>query len=518
LFRAVRIHVGRLGINARVTLKIVPEEPVKRELRLVKESDFLALLREAQDAWNEAGGAREGTGLPPAATQPEARREALVARAKSALPRWTMDGQAFWLPERRQFYVVTFTRASEAGCDLFGDGSEAGPAVVAASAKNNTSCADFLRRYRPQETTHFNSSRGAFSPTGHEPLVPNNGEELLTFGDALRPLASFSSSPPSSLPLASSLPALRALADRKLIRSNDTTTAAGAGGGPEGVAWSPPKRILKPTGPYSAADGSALSGAGIGMVAANVTAEASSSYIRQPERTLAGLRQTVYTQYEVAIPLAAAADCIAELTQVVAAESARERAAAVQQRRLTQGDNAASGILLIPPHNTTSTTGFFTAPLLRFVGPEDALLSLSGLDHGVALFINMENYLSARAGDGTNNPDNNPAFKKAMGVLRGSPNCKGSRSHWGKAGWPAKGCWRGDEEFGDRFCSFGCALKSLKGSEEKFASAAPDRWTWEGVDLEGCCDPERGFVASERCVCRVAHARPKESCPPAPFY
>ena len=29
------------------------------------------------------------------------------------------------------------------------------------------------------------------------------------------------------------------------------------------------------------------------------------------------------------------------------------------------------------------------------------------------------------------------------------------RLHWGKAGWPDPGCWRGDEMFGDNWCSFG---------------------------------------------------------------
>ena len=31
------------------------------------------------------------------------------------------------------------------------------------------------------------------------------------------------------------------------------------------------------------------------------------------------------------------------------------------------------------------------------------------------------------------------------------------RLHWGKAGWPDAGCWRGDEHYGINWCSFGCA-------------------------------------------------------------
>lgn len=545
LFRAVRVSVGRLGVIARVTLQIVPEEPVRRELRLVGERDFLQLVREVQDKWNLAGGAREGTGLPPAATQPKARREALLARAKAALPRWVMDGQAFWLPERRQFYLVTFQRASEAGCDVFGgdqdeEDEDLRPLVTAAAAAgdddSNSSCAEFLRRYRPQETTQYNASRGAFSPTGLEMLVPASGGSL-TLGGALRPLSAVDNVPPPFGPFASSLPALRAVADRRLTtKSNDTANEGG--GGPQGVPWPLPKRHLMPAGPYATRDGNALSMAGLAVVAGNATAEASASFIRQPERTLASLRQTLYSQYEVAVPLSTAADCLGELTRAVGTESSRARAAALERRRRLGGGSEGNATmpLLVPPHLTTSTTGFFTAPLLRFVGPEDALLSLTGLDHGVALFLNLEDYLSAlvaannegdgdgEGGDNNNNngqisPDNNPAFKKAMAVLRGSAQCAGARLHLGKAGWPEPGCWRGDDEYGDRWCDFGCAVRALD-AEEKFASAAPDRWTWAGVDLAACCDGVRGGFLTGRpgCACRVAHARAKESCPPAPFY
>jgi len=263
-----------------------------------------------------------------------------------------------------------------------------------------------------------------------------------------------------------------------------------------------------------------LSQIGISYVAGNSTQEAASAFIRQPQ--VAALRETVFTQYEVAMPLSTAADCLEELARVVAAESARARAG-------RDGRDASPAAPLIAPHNTTSTTGFFTAPLLRLVGPEDALLSYSNLDHGVALFVNMEDYLSSRAppppgaaaattgDDDASSGAKNPSFKRAMAVLRGSPKCAGARLHLGKAGWPEPGCWRGDDEYGDRWCDFGCAVRALR-AEDKFASAAPDRWTWRGVDLEACCGSD-GFRADRPgCVCRVEHARAKEDCPPAPFY
>jgi FAD/FMN-containing dehydrogenase len=543
LMRAARGSAGRLGIIARVTFRIVPEEPVRRDLRLMTDGEFLGLMRDAQDRWNEAGGAREGTGLPGAAAEPRARRDALVARAKAALPRWALDGQAFWLPERRAFYLVTFTRAGEAGCggafnasasasSRDGDAPSSLIMVSAASgpgpsddndanqAEIDAACAAFLKNFRPQETTLYNSTLHAYVP-GDEPVVPSAGfgaDEEMRLGDALRPLVPASASAaaaaggrrdngPPGLPYASSLTALRALADRTLVSplptegpNNNSAFETGA----RGVAWTPSERRIRPSGAYAVRDGTSLSMSGIAVVAGNRTAETASIYLRQPERTLASLRETVYFQHEVAIPLSTAADCLQELVRVAAA--ARELDAA-------SGGGDDSG-------NTTSTTGFFTAPLIRFVGPEDALLSYSNLDHGVSVFVNAEDYVSYRAdgGEGRDGTGRNRAFKRAMAVLRGSPQCKGSRLHLGKAGWPARGCWRGDEEYGDRWCDFGCSVRAVD-PNGKFADASPDRFTWRGARLDdGCCGPS-GFLSHKPgCVCRVSHERARESCPPPPYY
>jgi len=544
LMRAARVSSGRLGILARAAFRIVPEEPVRRELRLISDSAFLGLLRQAQDRWNAAGGARDGTGLPSASAEPRARRDALLVRAKAALPRWTLDGQAFWLPERRAFYLVTFTRAGEAGCggafNASSSSTAAGgggdnstfsltPVLVSASGRPSTTddgqddaaCAAFLRNFRPQETTLYNSTRRAYVP-GEEPAVPSAGfgakDEEMRLGDALRPLAPAAAvaggrdDDGSGLPYASSLAALRTLASRRLdsplpAANNDSSLETGA----RGVAWQPPKRRIRPSGAYALPDGTSLSMSGVAYVAGNRTAESASIYLRQPERTLGSLRETVYFQHEVAVPLSTAADCLAELVRVAAA--ARE----------LDADGAADGGASSPSwaRNTTSTTGFFTAPLIRFVGPEDALLSLSGLDHGVSVFVNAEDYLSYRADGGAGRDGagrRNPAFKRAMAVLRGSPACKGSRLHLGKAGWPERGCWRGDEEYGDRWCDFGCAVRALDPTG-KFADAAPDRFTWRGARLDdGCCGASGFLSGKPGCACRVAHERAPESCPPPPYY
>ncbi len=86
-----------------------------------------------------------------------------------------------------------------------------------------------------------------------------------------------------------------------------------------------------------------------------------------------------------------------------------------------------------------------------------------------------------------------------------------------RAGWPDAGCWHGDKEFPDTWCDFGCAVQQLD-PNGKFRDSAPDRWTWEGVDLAGCCTAE-GFNATRPgCTCTVRHARSAEDCPPAPYY
>jgi hypothetical protein len=62
-----------------------------------------------------------------------------------------------------------------------------------------------------------------------------------------------------------------------------------------------------------------------------------------------------------------------------------------------------------------------------------------------------------------------------------------------------------------------CAVRELDPAG-KFRDSAPDRWTWAGVDLEGCCGPN-GFDTSKKgCTCRVRHSRSAEQCPPPPYY
>jgi hypothetical protein len=91
------------------------------------------------------------------------------------------------------------------------------------------------------------------------------------------------------------------------------------------------------------------------------------------------------------------------------------------------------------------------------------------------------------------------------------------RLHWGKAGWPDPGCWRGEEEFGDNWCHFGCARQELD-PQGKFMDEAGDRWSWARVDLQRCCTPSGFDTSIATCQCQVQRSRSKEACPPAPFY
>lgn len=88
----------------------------------------------------------------------------------------------------------------------------------------------------------------------------------------------------------------------------------------------------------------------------------------------------------------------------------------------------------------------------------------------------------------------------------------------GKAGWPDAGCWHGDVEMGPKaWCDFGCAARQLDPTG-KFSDQAPDRWNWDGANLETCCGTDGYKLGSPGCECRVRHARALADCPPAPFY
>ncbi|KXZ51873.1 hypothetical protein GPECTOR_11g309 [Gonium pectorale] len=85
LMRALRVHVGKLGVVTYIKFRIVREMPVKRTLNSLPSSRFLALLRSAQQQWI----------------------------ANGTLPGWMDETQWFWVPQRHEFLMVSFTRGDD---------------------------------------------------------------------------------------------------------------------------------------------------------------------------------------------------------------------------------------------------------------------------------------------------------------------------------------------------------------------------------------------------------------------
>ena len=224
------------------------------------------------------------------------------------------------------------------------------------------------------------------------------------------------------------------------------------------------------------------------MFLPNITTESHLVYPTFPEELLSSLiQETLFDQYEVAVPVDRMADCFEGLMNLVY-------------------DGDLDGM---DEERRAVDKGFRTAAPFRFVSIEDGLLSPTN-DCPRAYLI-LEDYLYFNQGE-----MRNERFFKMMAFLRGSPLCS-SRLHWGKAGWPDEGCWNGAEEYPDTWCDFGCAVMALDPSG-KFIDTAGDRWNWEGANLDACCT-ESGYDRSRYgCTCSVIPVKNVEDCPPPPFY
>ncbi len=142
-----------------------------------------------------------------------------------------------------------------------------------------------------------------------------------------------------------------------------------------------------------------------------------------------------YDQYEYAIPLETAGSCLAGIVEMV---------------------------------NTNGWgRSILTPPLIRFVSENDAYLSLT--NGGARMYINIEDYVfyNDNFGRAANEP-----FNAVIDFLRNDEKCggqNGSRMHWGKAGWPEIGCMDASAEYGEDWCHFGCAVRTLD-PQNKFQS------------------------------------------------
>ncbi|KAK9796688.1 hypothetical protein WJX73_000471 [Symbiochloris irregularis] len=170
-----------------------------------------------------------------------------------------------------------------------------------------------------------------------------------------------------------------------------------------------------------------------------------------------------YDQYEVVIPLSQAYECLTKVSDAMYAT----------------GD-------------ANLTSGFVVPPLIRFLGAEDAYLSMSnGEPH---IFFNLEDHLS----------DSTKKENKIMSIF--VYEC-GARMHWGKAGWPLyEPCFDGSARYPDTWCDFGCAVQELDPTG-KFSSIS-NVWEWQAtqngkpIPFASCCSTQ-GFDPSCTCATRT---------------
>ncbi|KXZ42034.1 hypothetical protein GPECTOR_218g458 [Gonium pectorale] len=537
LMRALRVNVGKLGVVTHIKFRIVREMPVTRTLNSLPASRFLALLRSAQQQW----------------------------AANGTLPDWMDETEWFWVPQRHEFLMVSFTRGDDPDASKrLAVLSAYARAPRTASTAYNTSLELLQEVVKGGGTVNVNDwsllSNVTFDPTTG--LSTEALASLRRLNDTVIQPPWHKKEPEATLPRGNKAPP-RPPAGPAVARPNASAaflggTAAGGGNsgsggsaarsqirlfrgqGTEplslevsaaaaaGQTWAIPQR--QPETIYYGLPNMAdayidISRSGVYTVAANATREALDAYLVQPEDIIqTNIRKVLYDQYDFAVPVSTMADCWQGLLELLYGadnlDGTSYNGTASPASLPAKLKAAGKSNRTVGPDGRPDY-GFRTNPLVRSIGREDALLSAAGDEP--RMWINIEDYLYY------NRPGRriNPVFKSLVGFLRSDARCgatglegRGARLHWGKAGWPDAGCWHGDKEFPDTWCDFGCAVRELDPSG-KFADSAPDRWNWEGAPLERCCVPGRGFkVAAEdpACVCTVRHARDAASCPEAPYY
>lgn len=482
LMRAVRVSVGQLGVITSLRLRLVKEEPVQRQLNLMPSSGFLGLLTLAQQQYRE----------------------------NKTLPSWLNETEFFWITQRSEFMMVSFTRGDVLEPDTRHE------VIASFTSPDNTTVYNTSEPLRQEpNVTYLNQL-----PLLNGPIFGSDGlghqssyvvKSLLSIINQAPPgeVQSFVGNPDTAAGTINSTssqsppspPRFRSAHQRLAEKQAAHANAGRSGDGTQqcsALQWDippPQPETAIYANPGLASVYMDISRSGVLSIANNATLESHESYLYQPAALSNNIRRVLYDQYEVAIPVSHMADCFKGLLDLV-----------------YQGD--------IDGLNETlraQDKGLRTAPLIRLLGQEDGLLSYAG--DIPRIFLNIEDYVFYNSGRHTNK-----AFKAMVGYLRSSPSCgagglngTGARLHWGKAGWPDPGCWHGDVEYPETWCDFGCAKKALD-PDGKFTDSAPDRWTWEGVDLALCCGDQGFLKDKEGCKCVVKHHRTLDSCPPAPYY
>ncbi|WIA21698.1 hypothetical protein OEZ85_000865 [Tetradesmus obliquus] len=176
-----------------------------------------------------------------------------------------------------------------------------------------------------------------------------------------------------------------------------------------------------------------------------------------------------YDQYEVAVPLSKAGDCLGAVTKELYGPAQRWR-------------------------------GFRSPALVRFIRAEHSYLSPAVGE--AVMYVNIEDHLSYINGN------TNEDFQAVLRVFR-SPVCGPARLHWGKAGWPQHAqCFDGAAEYPKTWCDFGCAVHQLDPTGKFSAEADRDIWQWSATDSStgqrvadaGSCCSSSGFDHA-RCKC-----------------
>ncbi|GIL63808.1 hypothetical protein Vafri_17809 [Volvox africanus] len=193
LMRAVRVGVGKLGIITHIKFRIIREVPVTRTIHRISSTEFLTLLRAAQEQWNSNG----------------------------TLPDWMDETEWFWVPQRYEFLMVTFTR---------GDSPDAAKRLAVLSA---------YAAQGPELTTAYNTSLEVLERAADL----RNGNITID----VWPLLSNVSFDPSTNISNVALPVLRRLNDTVINVPWPQSPGAGAGAGGDAAAAAAAAAATSPT-------------------------------------------------------------------------------------------------------------------------------------------------------------------------------------------------------------------------------------------------------------------------------
>ncbi|GLC54135.1 hypothetical protein PLESTB_000827700 [Pleodorina starrii] len=286
-FRAVQVGVGKLGIITHIKFRIVREMPVTRTIHRIAASEFLGLMREGQTQWNTNG----------------------------TLPEWMDETEWFWVPQRHEFLMVTFTR---------GDSPDASKRLAVLSA---------FARSPPEATTAYNTSLELLERAADL----RNGNVTID----VWPLLSNVTFDPATNISNVALPVLRRLNDTVLNVPWQQSPGAGAGAG----AAAEIKNATVSNGGSAAANGNTtVSDGGSATVAPPVAA------MQGPPASgsLAALAAAVARGRQPKAPAPAAANA-------TTAEAATTNAAATAANAAAEASNATATNLTATATNATAT-------------------------------------------------------------------------------------------------------------------------------------------------------------------